>query len=87
MHALRLGFFSSEVGAAAVVRYLDSHFPAATLRRVSIAEHERFADKLNTSGSDIGASSKRLAIELISAPAGPRDASRRIEERAIGDRA
>lgn len=75
-YALRLGFFSSEVAAAAVVRYLASYFPAATIMRVSIAEHERFADKLGASGKDIGDSGKRLAIKLVTAPVGSRGAPR-----------
>lgn len=76
MHALRLGFFSSEIAAAAVVRYLASYFPSATVKRVSTAEHQRFADKLIAAGKDIGASGKRLAIELVSAPASAPSASR-----------
>lgn len=69
MHALRLGFFSSEVAAKAVAHYLLAYFPASTIRRVSIAERERFADKLVTAGKDIGASGKHAVIELVGAQA------------------
>ena len=79
MYALRLGFFSSEIGAAAVVRYLDSYFPSAALRRVSIAEHERFADKLSAPSKEIGAFGKHLAVQFVNTPAGTQGASRCIE--------
>jgi hypothetical protein len=69
MQALRIGFFSSQIAATAVLRYLTGYFPAATLKRVSIAERERFADKLITAGKDIGACGQRLAIELSAAAA------------------
>jgi hypothetical protein len=67
-YALRLGFFSSAVAAAAVVRYLSGYFPTAMIKRVSIAERERFADKIITAGKDIGADGKRLNIEIVTAP-------------------
>ena len=76
LHTLRLGFFSTEIAAAAVLRYLASYFPLATLQRVSIAERERFADKLITAGKEIGVSGKRIAIEIGSAPAASRGAPR-----------
>jgi len=57
MHALRLGFFSS-------ARYLAAYFPAPTIKRVSIAERERFADKVVIAGKNVGASGDRAVIEL-----------------------
>ena len=68
MHALRLGFFSNEVAAESVARYLGVYFGTATIKRVSIAECERFADKLITAGKDIGASGKRAVIEILGSP-------------------
>jgi len=68
-HALRLGFFSTEVAAESVARYLTPYFPAPAIRRVSIAEHERFADRLVTARKDIGAAGKHAVIELAGSPA------------------
>jgi hypothetical protein len=70
-HALRLGFFSTEVAAESVARYLTAYFPTPTIRRVSIAEHERFADRLVAARKDIGAAGKHAVIELTAAPAPP----------------
>jgi hypothetical protein len=67
-HALRLGFFSSVVAAEAVMFYLTAYFPMSTIRRVSIAERARFADKLVTAGKDVGASGKHAFIELFGVP-------------------
>jgi hypothetical protein len=67
MHALRLGFFSSEVAAKAVAQYLCAYFPGSTIKRVSITERERFGDKLVTAGKDIGASGNQAVIELVGA--------------------
>ncbi len=69
LHALRLGFFSSEVAAESVARYLAGYFSAPVIRRISIAERERFADKLVTAGKDIGASGMHAVIELAGMPA------------------
>jgi hypothetical protein len=69
IHALRLGFFSSETAAQSVARYLTTYFTTPTIRRVSIAEHERFAERLVTAGKDIGASGMHAVIELAGTPA------------------
>lgn len=66
-YALRLGFFLSEIAAAAVLRYLAGYFASATLKRVSIAERERFAATLIAAGKDVGGSGKRLAVEIVGA--------------------
>jgi hypothetical protein len=68
MHALRLGFFSNQVAAESVARYLAIYFGTPIIKRVSIAECERFADKLITAGKDIGASGTRAVIELVGSP-------------------
>lgn len=76
IHALRLGFFSSEIAADAVLRYLAEYFPSAAMRRVSIAEYERFGEGLVMAGKNVGASGTRAAIELVSVPLAPRAANR-----------
>jgi hypothetical protein len=45
LHSLRLGFFSSENSAQAVAGYLRASFDDAVIKRVSIAEHDRFAER------------------------------------------
>jgi len=65
-HVLRVGFFSSEVAAQAVAGYLAAYFPTPKLSRVSVAERERFAEKLVTARKDVGASGRRTDIEVIS---------------------
>jgi hypothetical protein len=68
MHALRLGFFSNEVAAQSVARYVAMHFATPSIKRVSIAERERFAEQLITAAKDIGASAERAIIELVGRP-------------------
>jgi hypothetical protein len=68
MHALRLGFFSSETAAAAVAGYLASCFDAPTIKRVSVAEHERFEEQRLTARKDVGGGDGHVVIELA-APA------------------
>jgi len=45
MHSLRMGFFSAESSAEAVAGYLRTFFDGAVVKRVSIAEHERFSER------------------------------------------
>lgn len=66
MHALRLGFFSSELAAEAVASYLAAHFPAKTIKRVSVAERDRFAQKLVVAKKDVGEAGKHTVIEVSS---------------------
>jgi hypothetical protein len=68
MHALRVGFFSSEVAAEAVARFLAHHFDSPSVIRVSIAERERFAHATVKPCRDVGATESHAAIELT-APA------------------
>ena len=42
-HALRLGFFSEQVSAEAVMGYLRTFFGTPTIERISCAEQERFS--------------------------------------------
>jgi hypothetical protein len=64
VHALRLGFFGEEVGARAVANYLASFYDASTVKRVSVAERDRFADQRVEARMDVGASGRHLAIEI-----------------------
>jgi hypothetical protein len=64
MHALRLGFFSSELAAEAVAGYLRGFFDSPCIKRVSLAERERFAEKGVIARKDIGATGVHAVIEL-----------------------
>lgn len=64
MHALRLGFFSEQVAAAAVASYLGTFYENPTVKRVSAAERERFADHRFEARKDIGATGKHAVIEI-----------------------
>jgi hypothetical protein len=71
MHALRLGFFSSEAAAEAVAGYLKAYFDAPEIKRVSLAEHDRFQERRVAARKDVGATGTHMAIELTSRPALP----------------
>jgi len=64
VHALRLGFFGEEIGATAVAKYLAAYYAEPTIKRVSVAERERFADKGLEARKDVGASGKHASIEI-----------------------
>jgi hypothetical protein len=85
MHALRVGFFSSELAAEAVAGYLVAYFDSPVIKRVSIAERERFADTGLAARKDVGASGVHAVIELATpAPlAERRAAERRVAERRV----
>ena len=83
MHALRVGFFSSELAAEAVAGYLVAYFDSPVIKRVSIAERERFAATGLAARKDVGASGVHAVIELATpAPL----AERRGAERRGADR-
>ena len=83
MHALRVGFFSSELAAEAVAGYLVAYFDSPVIKRVSIAERERFADTGLAARKDVGASGVHAVIELATpAPL----AERRVAERRVVER-
>jgi hypothetical protein len=63
-HALRLGFFSSQAAAAAVAGYMATFFDAPCIKRVSVAEHERFEERRVVARKDIGAADGHDVIEL-----------------------
>jgi hypothetical protein len=65
VHALRLGFFSEEIAAVAVASYLGAHYDKPTIRRVSVAERERFAASQRVEArKDVGETGKHAAIEI-----------------------
>jgi hypothetical protein len=66
MHALRLGFFTEEIAAGAVASYLAAFYDQPTVKRVSSAERERFADQSLEPRKDVGATGKHAAIEITS---------------------
>jgi hypothetical protein len=63
-HALRLGFFGEEVAAAAVASYLEAYYDNPTVKRVSVAERERFADQTVEARKDVGATGRHAVIEI-----------------------
>jgi hypothetical protein len=66
MHALRLGFFTEEISAGAVASYLATFYDKPTIKRVSSAERERFAEESFEPRKDVGATGKHAAIEITS---------------------
>lgn len=64
MHALRLGFFSEEIAAGAVARYLAAHYDEPTVKRVSVAERERFAEQRIEARKDVGETGAYATIEI-----------------------
>jgi hypothetical protein len=66
MHALRLGFFSEELAAAAVASYLSAYYDKPTIKRVSAAERDRFDDQRVEARKDVGATGRHAVIEITS---------------------
>jgi hypothetical protein len=66
MHALRLGFFSEQIAAQAVANYLAGFYDEPTVKRVSVAERERFAEQRVEARKDVGATGKHSVIEITS---------------------
>jgi hypothetical protein len=66
MHALRLGFFGEEMAARAVANYLAAYYDKPTIKRVSVAERERFSDRCIEARKDVGATGQHMAIEITS---------------------
>jgi hypothetical protein len=64
-HALRLGFFSTEIAARAVQSYIVAHYPSAHIERVSGAERERFDQRPSVEArKDVGATGTHAVIEI-----------------------
>ena len=68
LHALRLGFFGEESAASAVSSYLAAYYPNTTIRRVSAAERERFANQRLAPRKDVGATGRHAVIEITDEP-------------------
>jgi hypothetical protein len=66
VHALRLGFFAEEGAAGAVASYLAAFYEKPTVRRISVAERERFRDQRVEARKDIGATGRHAVIEITS---------------------
>jgi hypothetical protein len=64
VHALRLGFFTEEIAAGAVASYLAEFYDQPTVKRVSSAERERFANEVLEPRKDVGATGKHAVIEI-----------------------
>jgi hypothetical protein len=64
VHSLRLGFFGEEVSAGAVASYLTEYYEKPTIKRVSAAERQRFADSTLEPRKDVGATGKHAVIEI-----------------------
>jgi hypothetical protein len=64
VHALRLGFFREEIAAVAVASYLGAFWDKPTIKRVSLAERERFADQRVEARKDVGATGMHAVIEI-----------------------
>ena len=79
MHALRLGFFTEEISAGAVASYLTAFYDKPTIKRVSSAERERFAEQSLEARKDVGATGKQAVIEITD--------ERYIREKRIGQAA
>ncbi len=63
-HALRLGFFTEEIAARAVASYLAGYYANATVRRVSLAERDRFGQRRVEARKDVGATGNHAVIEI-----------------------
>jgi hypothetical protein len=64
VHSLRLGFFAEEGAAGAVASYLSEFYEKPTVRRISVAERERFRDQRVEARKDIGATGRHAVIEI-----------------------
>jgi hypothetical protein len=64
VHSLRLGFFREEIAAVAVASYLGAFWDKPIIKRVSLAERERFADQRVEARKDVGATGRHAVIEI-----------------------
>jgi SPOR domain len=76
VHVLRLGFFTEQVAAGAVASYLAAFYEKPSIKRVSAAERERFADQSLQARKDVGATGKQAVIEITN--------ERYIREKRLG---
>jgi hypothetical protein len=64
VHALRVGFFSAEIAAKAVASYLSQYYDKPAIKRVSLAERERFQEQTVEARKDVGATGRHAVIEI-----------------------
>lgn len=64
VHALRLGFFTEQIAAGAVASYLAPFYDKPTIKRVSSAERERFAEQSLEARKDVGSTGRQAVIEI-----------------------
>jgi hypothetical protein len=64
IHALRLGFFGSDIAAKAVAGYLTDHYQKAAVMRVSNAERERFSQECVEARKRVEGTGKHSVIEI-----------------------
>jgi hypothetical protein len=76
VHALRLGFFTEQIAAGAVASYLAGFYDKPTIKRVSSAERERFAEQSLEARKDVGATGRQAVIEMTN--------ERDIREKRVG---
>jgi hypothetical protein len=76
VHALRLGFFTEQTAAGAVASYLAGFYDKPTIKRVSSAERERFAEQSLEARKDVGATGRQAVIEITN--------ERYIREKRLG---
>lgn len=81
-HALRLGFFSNELTAQTVARYLECYFDSPFVMRIGAADEARSAKHSFAALQDVGASGKHAVIELT-APRPLPPEIRRLPVRAV----
>jgi len=76
VHALRLGFFTEQIAAGAVASYLAGFYDKPTIKRVSAAERERFAEQSLEARKDVGSTGRQAVIEITN--------ERYIREKRVG---
>ncbi len=76
VHALRLGFFTEQSAAGAVASYLTVFYDKPTIKRVSSAERERFAEQSLEARKDVGATGRQAVIEITN--------ERYVREKRVG---
>ena len=64
VHSLRVGFFSAEIAAKAVASYLAGYYDKPAIKRVSLAERERFAEQAVEARKDVGDTGRHAVIEI-----------------------
>jgi hypothetical protein len=73
VNALRLGFFGEEMAARAVAGYLTTYYDKTKVKRVSVAERERFSVQRLDARKDVDGTGQHSVIELTSERAVPGD--------------